>query len=57
MGLADMVERASQQVFSPGLVVGVDPMACDDERVVGERLADAVEGLGELGGFGGKATA
>ena len=57
MGLADMVERASQQVFSPGLVIGVDPMACNDERVVGERLAHAVEGLGEFGGFGGKATA
>ena len=31
-------------------------MAGDDERVIGERLAHTVKGLGEFGGFGGKTT-
>ena len=56
MGFADMVEGAGEQVFSPGLVVSVHPMACDDDRVIGERLVHAVKGFGEFVGFGRKAT-
>ena len=29
-------------------------MAGDDERVIGERLAHTVKGLGEFGGFGAR---